>query len=81
MSEVHGKEELATVAAFLPWRGSLVPIPWALAKSSRNLSSGDRHSKKEVRRTCFSWLLKRLTGGLMEAWHGAQRVWDPDGLA
>ncbi len=32
VSEVHGKEDLATVAAFLPWRGSPVRSPWPLTK-------------------------------------------------
>ena len=30
VSEDHGKEELTTVAAFLPWRGSPVRSPWPL---------------------------------------------------
>jgi len=34
VSEVHGKEELATVAAFLPWRGSPVRSPWPLTNGN-----------------------------------------------
>lgn len=45
VSEVHGKEELATVAAFLPWRGSPVRSPWPLTK--RKLASARVRGNRE----------------------------------
>ncbi len=40
VSEDHGKEELTTVAAFLPWRGSPVRSPWPL--TPKNLIAAGR---------------------------------------
>jgi len=41
VSEVHGKEELTTVAAFLPWRGLSVRSPWPLTREIYSQDSSE----------------------------------------